>query len=1071
MAQLGKYQLVRRIAVGGMAELYLARQSGLEGFEKAVVVKKLLPERAHDEDTVRMFLQEARFAASLAHPNIVHIFELGKVDDDYFIAMELVDGADLKRCQERAEAIDQPMPFPLVAYVVGCVCRGLHHAHSLRDRDGNLVGLVHRDVSPQNVLIARTGEVKLVDFGIAKATNAAAQTQAGLLKGKYAYMSPEQCRGDELDARSDIFSAGILLYELICRRRLFKRQNEFATMHAVMEQAIAPPSAVSDEVPDELEMIAMRALSRERGDRYSTAEEMQLELQAAIRDNGWEVGQHVLARYMAMLFEGVEEPAPVSAPDVRTIAGTPAPGSVSARPVAPAAAAPATPPPAARKPRDPAANAVARVPLPPSPSPSVSASTSEIQPETSASLSFDEDELDAVDEFVDEATVAELHTVADPSFDLSDDEGEAPWAAVEQRELDSAPATFIGTGAMRLPEPITQQNRPDDAPVPEVVIPMSMSGLSSPAPAAALMPEPITDVGNDGPRVGAESFFDDEAATEIDRDGDLREQVLAAAAEAAAENARAAAQAEAAAAAAIAQLDVASPGAEEPWASTGEQPLMAQIAREPANPGALPPPTLLNEPPPRAPSPPSLRPVAPSARAKPFGADDDIATSARIPLPALETPPTPDEALKRSPTDEEVAETMVARAPTAASPNVVAPDFKPLLGPRTPPATAAPPPSPIMTPPIGSDAGDDSSPEALLRKATAPTSPVPVIKAPSPSAPAADPLGATLSLTDGFPLGDDNPTAQRLPALDAPETPPPIAFAPEPAPAPRPAPPPQRPQHQQQPPQQPMAVATSPATPRQPPAQLRQAPANLTPSSPLTGTLEISQPPTRRASRTSIVVAVVIAIVLVAGAAVAALVLRSRDAAGKTELSLTSTPSGAIVFVNGQKRAGVTPMKLVDLPAGKAVHIVLMAQGHESWQKKLTLEGGAKRSLQATLRPKATGGKATISVVVPEQAKVYLDGEAHGKGSQSINVDTGVPHTITVKQAGKADATVKVPALGRGERRRYRITPGKRVEKLESAGGSPGGASVGTGGGSVEIPRGRAAGIRGAAGNTVPPAR
>jgi tRNA A-37 threonylcarbamoyl transferase component Bud32 len=304
MIKLGRYELVERLARGGMAELLLARQAGPEGFEKLLVIKRLLQSLSDQDDIVRMFLNEARIAARLTHPNIVQIFDLGQTDnDEYFIAMEYVRGRDLRAIQKAADKQEHPIPHELSTYVLSCVCRGLHHAHTLRDSaTGSLLGLVHRDVSPHNVLLSFSGDVKLADFGIAKATALAAETQAGVLKGKFAYMSPEQIRGEELDARSDVFSAGILLHEIVCWQRLFRRESDFATIRAVESDPIPPPSALRDDVPDALERVIMRALERDRDRRYASAQEMQMDLEGVISDLGWRCGPVELANFLTGLF-------------------------------------------------------------------------------------------------------------------------------------------------------------------------------------------------------------------------------------------------------------------------------------------------------------------------------------------------------------------------------------------------------------------------------------------------------------------------------------------------------------------------------------------------------------------------------------------------------------------------------------------------------------------------------------------------------------------------------------------------------------------------------------------------
>jgi serine/threonine-protein kinase len=326
MERLGKYEIVRRLTVGGMAELYLAKQRGPSGFEKTVVVKRLLPSLAGEEQVVKMFVNEARIAARLNHPNIAQIYDLGVQGKDYFLAMEHVAGYNLAEVQGQAHAASQPLGPDLVTYVVSRICRGLQHAHDLKDSEGRHLGIVHRDVSPQNVIVSFAGEVKLVDFGIAKATALAAETQAGLLKGKYAYMSPEQCRNEPVDARSDLFSVGIILYELLCRRRLFRRQSEFATMRAVLEDPIPPPSAVADDVPDALEEVVMRALQRSPADRYPDAQSLEHDLEQAAAENGWKLGSPAAAEYMARLYPltnqvVVESGAPSVGPDEITQRG------------------------------------------------------------------------------------------------------------------------------------------------------------------------------------------------------------------------------------------------------------------------------------------------------------------------------------------------------------------------------------------------------------------------------------------------------------------------------------------------------------------------------------------------------------------------------------------------------------------------------------------------------------------------------------------------------------------------------------------------------------------------------
>jgi serine/threonine-protein kinase len=301
--QFGKYLLLRKLAEGGMAELFLARQAGMEGFEKLVVVKRILPQLMSEPEFVKMFLNEARLAARLNHPNIVQIFELGQIDKLYFIAMEFIHGEDLRSLVVEANKITLKPTPGLVCRILADTLAGLHYAHTRVSPDGKPLGLVHRDVSPQNVLVTYEGSVKLVDFGIAKATRATSeQTQAGLFKGKFSYMAPEQTRGQSLDARADVFAVGILLWELLTWRRLFKRATEMATLIAVAEDAIPSPRALVRELPAELERISLKALARPIEERYATAQEMRADLEALIRKEGWEADALTVGRFMSQCF-------------------------------------------------------------------------------------------------------------------------------------------------------------------------------------------------------------------------------------------------------------------------------------------------------------------------------------------------------------------------------------------------------------------------------------------------------------------------------------------------------------------------------------------------------------------------------------------------------------------------------------------------------------------------------------------------------------------------------------------------------------------------------------------------
>lgn len=282
--RFGKYTLLRRLALGGMAELFLALQKSVAGFEKLVVVKRVLPDLASDEAFVSMLLQEARIAATLTHPNIAQVYDVGFAEGRYFIAMEHVHGEDLRSIVRQMKKKDV-RAFPVehtLAIVLGC-CKGLAYAHEQRDLDGNPLGIVHRDVSPQNVLVTFTGDVKLVDFGIAKAATGA-EEKPGKLKGKVPYMSPEQAQALDLDRRSDIFSLGVMLFELMTGKRLFRGTNDGDTLRFIVEGNYPTPRSLNPAIHPRLEQIILRALEPTRERRYQNADKMQVNLETFIHD-------------------------------------------------------------------------------------------------------------------------------------------------------------------------------------------------------------------------------------------------------------------------------------------------------------------------------------------------------------------------------------------------------------------------------------------------------------------------------------------------------------------------------------------------------------------------------------------------------------------------------------------------------------------------------------------------------------------------------------------------------------------------------------------------------------------
>ena len=240
--KLAQYQILGRIALGGMAEVYKAVSRGVEGFEKVVAIKRILPHVAEDEEFITMFKDEARIAAQLQHSNIAQIYELKSEGETFYIVLEYVPGKDLRAIFEHGRTVKRPMPLAQACYVIMQVCEGLEYAHNKKDRHQRPLGLIHRDVSPPNVLVSYEGEVKLIDFGVAKAAGRASQTQAGILKGKFGYMSPEQVRGATIDRRSDVFSLGAVLWEILCNQRLFQAETDFATLEKVRTVNVDPPS-------------------------------------------------------------------------------------------------------------------------------------------------------------------------------------------------------------------------------------------------------------------------------------------------------------------------------------------------------------------------------------------------------------------------------------------------------------------------------------------------------------------------------------------------------------------------------------------------------------------------------------------------------------------------------------------------------------------------------------------------------------------------------------------------------------------------------------------------------------
>jgi serine/threonine protein kinase len=308
LQQLGRYELMRRLAVGGMAEVFLARTRGIDDFGKVVVVKRLLPHMAREPELVRRFMDEARLGATLVHPNIAQVFDVGREGEDHFIALEYVPGRDLHHVMQQSAERRVPIPIEAALAIGIGVCAGLHHAHERRDETGRPLGIVHRDVSPSNVLVGFEGAVKVVDFGIARAASHRQVTRDGMVKGKVGYMSPEQATGEALDRRSDLFAIGVLLWELTTGARLHDDGANEAVLFQRIIQVDAPkPSSRVAGYPPALEAIVMRALSRDRAVRHATAQELQIDLENFAREHKLSASAIEVARLMDDLFAGERE--------------------------------------------------------------------------------------------------------------------------------------------------------------------------------------------------------------------------------------------------------------------------------------------------------------------------------------------------------------------------------------------------------------------------------------------------------------------------------------------------------------------------------------------------------------------------------------------------------------------------------------------------------------------------------------------------------------------------------------------------------------------------------------------
>jgi len=300
--RFGDYVILKRLAAGGMAEVYLARKGGLGGFTRPVAVKVILPHLSSNERFVRMFLDEARLAVFLDHAHIAQTIDLGEVDGQYFIAMEFAHGEDLQSISVTTRKSGRLLPLPYAAKILSQIAEGLYYAHTKTDKSGRPLGIVHRDISPHNIILTFDGLAKLIDFGVAKARVTFQEEEDGVLKGKFSYMSPEQIRGMPIDPRSDIFALGIVLWEVCTGAHLYRESSELLTMEAILRKPVPMPRELRGDMPPDLEAIILKALAKRSVDRFQTAFEMHQALEGYLNRSGWSVGTPHLSEFMKKLF-------------------------------------------------------------------------------------------------------------------------------------------------------------------------------------------------------------------------------------------------------------------------------------------------------------------------------------------------------------------------------------------------------------------------------------------------------------------------------------------------------------------------------------------------------------------------------------------------------------------------------------------------------------------------------------------------------------------------------------------------------------------------------------------------
>jgi eukaryotic-like serine/threonine-protein kinase len=313
--QQQRYRVIERLASGGMAEVFIAESAGIEGFKKRVAIKRVLPHLSEKKRFIAMFLDEARLSAHLSHSNVVQVFDIGVGDNAYFIVMEYVDGADLKAVIEFMKRSGRAFPVEAAALIAVKICEGLTYAHELESNEGSALHVVHRDMSPPNVLITKHGEVKIVDFGLAKASSQLEKSEAGIIKGKFSYLSPEAALGQDVDHRTDIFAVGIILWEMLAGRRLFLGESDFQTVKMVQQAAIPTLAQSRRDVSAELDRIIARALARDPAQRYQSARDLGRDLTTFL----YHFGKPVSAFDIAELVRGAMAQRKRAAPDKGSI--------------------------------------------------------------------------------------------------------------------------------------------------------------------------------------------------------------------------------------------------------------------------------------------------------------------------------------------------------------------------------------------------------------------------------------------------------------------------------------------------------------------------------------------------------------------------------------------------------------------------------------------------------------------------------------------------------------------------------------------------------------------------------